>query len=482
MNTRRVLIFILMTLFASGLVRAQETVEAPDAPANRFGAVEAFWFPEAACESGIGWERIIFDWAEHQPGGPDDWNIWNVQDAWLEDARACGREVVAVVKHTPDWATDGTPGIGVPRGLDLPIDDPDNVWAAFMRRAAEYYAPRGVSRFIIWNEPDIPAGTYGYEFEGDVNDYARLLAVAYQAARLGNPDAEIIIAGTTYWHDVNVGRRLYLDRLLETLTSLPDAADNGYFFDALALHIYFRTDTVYDITRAATDLLARYNLPGKQIWIAEMNASPNLDPLWPVTRPQYQITLAQQADFLVQAAALGLAAGADRIAAYKFFDWSLDPGAESFALIRADRSYRPGYYAWQMLTEWLSDEQSAALARTEPADVVLLRMADGRAGLVAWARTADAVRLLVRPEGSGEADASVMDVYGNIMTVPLHEDGSLPLLLGGASCNRRDGCAVGGSPVLLFLPAGSTLNVTLNTTQGVIPLQFTEEMQFDGGE
>jgi hypothetical protein len=478
MNVRFALCLAALTgMLCAGAAHAQDDGQ----PASRFGAVEAFWFPEAACDSGIGWERIIFDWAEHQPAGPDDWNIWNVQDAWLEDARSCGREVVAVVKHTPAWATDGTPGIGVPRGLDLPVDDPGNLWAGFMRRAAEYYAPRGVSRFIVWNEPDIPAGTYGYEFEGDVNDYARLLAVAHQAARLGNPDAEIIIAGTTYWHDVNAGRRLYLDRLLETLTALPDAAQHGHFFDALALHIYFRTDTVYDITRQATDLLAAHGLSDKRIWIAETNASPNLDPQWPVTRPQYQITLAQQADFLVQAAFLGLAAGADRIAAYKFYDWSLEPGAESFALIRADRSYRPAYYAWRALAGWLDDEQSAALARADVADVVALRLAGGRLAVAGWARTGESILLRIGPT-DGIPDASVMDVYGNMMPAAPDAEGALSVLLGGAVCNRRDGCAVGGSPVIVMMNSSDLPEAALLTIDGEIPLQFSEEMHFDGGE
>lgn len=78
-----------------------------------------------------------------------------MDDRWLAAAQDCNREVVAIVKHSPDWATDGTPGPGIPTGLYLSVDDPGNVWANFIRKAAEYYAPRGVDRFIIWNEPDI---------------------------------------------------------------------------------------------------------------------------------------------------------------------------------------------------------------------------------------------------------------------------------------------------------------------------------------
>ncbi|MCC6801651.1 MAG: hypothetical protein IT319_02105 [Anaerolineae bacterium] len=190
---------MLCLLMLSGAV-----ARAQNAPAgNVFGVIEGFWLPDEVCELGAGWERIIFDWSQHQPDGPDDWYTLNVDDRWLAAARDCDREVVAVVKHTPAWATDGTPGPGVPHGLYLPVDDPGNVWANFMRRAAAYYAERGVKRFIIWNEPDIERDVYGFEFEGTLEDYARLLKVAYLSAKEGNPAAIIHLAGTTYWHYVN---------------------------------------------------------------------------------------------------------------------------------------------------------------------------------------------------------------------------------------------------------------------------------------
>ena len=79
---------------------------AQDKPSdNIFGVVEGFWLPDVVCELHPGWERIIFDWAQHQPNGPDDWNTLNVDDRWLKAAQDCDREVVAIFKHTPAWAT-----------------------------------------------------------------------------------------------------------------------------------------------------------------------------------------------------------------------------------------------------------------------------------------------------------------------------------------------------------------------------------------
>jgi hypothetical protein len=413
------------------------------------------------------WERIIFDWSQHQPTGPDDWNTLNVDDRWLAAARECDREVVAVVKHTPQWATDGLAGAGVPRGLYLPPDDPGNLWAQFIRRATSYYAERGVRRFIIWNEPDISRETYGYEFEGSLEDYAHLLKVAYLAAKEGNPNAIIHLAGTTYWHDVNENRRLYVDRLLELLVADPDAAANDYYFDVLTLHIYFRAETVYSITREMRAMLEKYGLGDKHIWITETNASPNLDPQWLVTRPAWQITLEQQAAYLAQAAALGLAAGADHIGVYKFFDWSLPPGAESFGLLRADESRRPAFDTWAMVIAQMTGVESAELAQSAGANVVRLRRGDGQEVIVAWARTEQAAEVQI---AASENEAQFIDQYGNMMEIrPFN--GSYRLALPGAVCNPVDRCPVGGSVSLLVQTAGANL-VEDVTAAGLTPLVF----------
>jgi hypothetical protein len=427
-----------------------------------FGVVEGFWKPDATCDLHPGWERIIFDWSQHQPNGPNDWNTLNVDDRWLKAASQCGREVVALIKHTPAWATDGTPGAGVPRGLYLPVDDPNNVWARFVRKAAQYYASRGVYRFIIWNEPDIQPDTYGFEFEGSLDDYFQLLKVAYLAAKEGNPAARIHLAGTTYWHDVNAGRTWYMDRLLARIQQDPDAAKNDDYFDVLSLHIYFRTDTVYDLVKKAHEVSDKYGMHDKAVWIDETNAAPTDDPQWHVVRPIYQINLEQQAAFLMQAAGLGLAAGAERIAVYKLIDQQLPPGGESFGIFSpADQTPRPAYFAWKAVIRYLSDVKSATLAQTKTVDVVKLVHANGQQSVMAWSRTAQATQLSITATGE---KAYLLDQDGGVTIV--RPTGSVyTLSLPGATCNDTDGCAVGGPISLLTQPAGDlTVGEVLEST------------------
>src|SRR5512140_3491686 len=109
------LLVFLFTLLASHFSSAQSLPPDP-----RFGAVEAFYDPQAAQDLNLGWERIIFDWSQLQTNGPDDWSNFQAQDAWISEAGQHGRQVVGLLENTPQWATDGAKGTGVPRGLYLP--------------------------------------------------------------------------------------------------------------------------------------------------------------------------------------------------------------------------------------------------------------------------------------------------------------------------------------------------------------------------
>jgi hypothetical protein len=409
---------------------------------GRFGAVEAFWDPQAAAEAGVAWERILFYWSQLQPNGPDDWNTLHVPDEWLQWAQAGGREVVGLLKNTPPWAAAGDVATEAspPRGLGLPISDPGNLWATFAARVVAHYAPRGVHRWIIWNEPDISPGVYGEEWGGSVEEYYRLLQVAYQVIKQVDPTAQIHLAGLTFWHDPG-----WLRRFLVVATADPEAAANGYFFDVVSLHIYFQTDTVDYIVNEARAALNAYGI-SKPIWINETNAPPDSDPLWPVTRPRWRVDLREQASFILQAHALGLAAGAQRIAVYKLIDAGLPPGGEPFGLLRPDHSRRPAFVAYQLVTRHFAGTLSARVARDPLWAQVTLNRGE-RTTRVLWARTNQPVTLHV-PALAGEA--LLVDQEGTTQVL-LAVDGFYELALPAARCvDAQAGCFIGGPTFLLL--------------------------------
>ncbi len=444
---RRSLFFLLLTglialptggSYAQGSNPPLEQSAPDDGDVPRFGIVEAFWKPEESAELGVGWDRILFYWNEIQPTGPDDWNTLHVLEEWLDDARAENREVMGLLKNTPPWATDAEPFSGVPRGLYLPVDDPGNLWAGYVRKVVQYYAPLGVHRWIIWNEPEIEAGVYGHEFSGSTRDYYQLLKVASQVAKANDPEAVIHLAGWSYWHDPT-----WLAQFLNVATSDPEGPANGYFFDAITLHIYFRVETVEELVQETWEIQRRYGLK-KPIWINETNASPNLDPLWPVERPNFQVNLEQQAWYIVQAHALGFGANASSIGVYKLLDILLPAGGESFGILRPDGSRRPAFDAYKTTIRYLRDF-TFPVGRQQEKDFYsfTFKRPEGFTRVL-WARNSND-QILKVPAITGEA--RLISALGDTETALRAYKGFYRIRVRGALCNPA--CDIGGEPVFL---------------------------------
>jgi hypothetical protein len=318
------------------------------------------------------------------------------------------------------------------------VDDPANLWAAFVRRVVGIYGDR-VHRWVIWNEPDISTETYGNEWCGSMASYYRLLKVAYLAAHEVDPDVQIHLAGLTFWHD-----RDYLHRFLEHAAQDPTAAANGHYFDVVSLHIYFQTESVPYIINETRAALRAHGLE-KPIWVNEMNASPDADPEWPLVRPRWRVDLEEQASYLLQGCALALSAGAERIAVYKLKDVGLPPGGEPFGLIRPDGSRRPAFDAYKLITEHYAGTRQAREERHSLYYLVTLSREDATTRVV-WARTRSDVTVSLPAAGQA---ASLIDQTGAERVIEA-ENGQYTLTLPGARCaDEHIGCIIGGPTYLL---------------------------------
>lgn len=361
-------------------------------PVNPFGAVEAYYRPVEAADLGLGWERIVFDWNAIQPNSPNDWDTSDVPDAWFQNALDAHREIVGLIKNAPHWAT-GSDLLGAPPlGVDKPVDDPANVFAAFVTRLVSHYGPHWqIHHWIIYNEPDIrPTDTTQFEFSGDETDYYHVVKTAYLAAHRADPQAIIHLAGTTWWQDVVHHRPLFLERFLRVATQDPTAAAHGLYFDVLSVHVYDQTKLVWNMTTQLASLPAAMGYP-KPVWIDELNARPTQDGNWQLSHPEHPITLVQQATFVVQASALALAAGAQRIAIYRLYDDvdTTDPNAainDGWGLIRHDGTLRPAYMAWQTVIREFSSTTHAHRVSARGVTIVTLAQAN-RTVTVLWNET-----------------------------------------------------------------------------------------------
>jgi len=411
-----------------------------------FGIDEGYQAPDLFRQSGATWDRINFHWEDFQPNGPDDWVV-SIPDSAIASDLASGMKIAGVITNPPAWATRNG---SVPVNLDLPVTDPQNYWAAFTRRLARAYAGR-IDDWIIWNEPDIDPGQPGSTWAGTEDEFYLLVKDASLAMKAANPRARIIFAGTTYWTDILHQRKLFVERVLDAGTRLdPTAPANGYYFDAVDIHIYSSPYQIATIVPAYRAALARYH-QDKPIWVSEMNVVPWNDPASDVPRGGYRATLDEQAAYMIQAVALARVAGVERAAVYKMIDGTILKG-EPFGLIRNDGTPRPAYRAFQVAMQYLTGPGTVTYQSQGDARLVTITNGQHRV-LVAWSATPNSIDLPITPQGT---TALLVTKLGETTRLDLPRDPSQPnyvLHLTGATANTDDSdpynYIIGGDPLIL---------------------------------
>jgi hypothetical protein len=412
-------------------------------PDTRFGVVEAYHAPGAASWAGAAWERVRFHWAEIQAGGEASWDDGEFTDEVLAAELAAGRQVIGLLIGLPDWAGEN----GIPRGLYLPHTDPGNTWAAFVRTVVGRYAGR-IHHWILWNEPDVwDASHPGHTWGGSVQDFLQLTRVGYVTAKEANRNAVIHLAAVTHWWDAAYGRPLYFRRFLDALAADPNAVGSNHYFDVATLHLYFQPHHVYELTSHYYGLMAAYGIR-KPIWIVETNAAPSEDPLWPVADPRFRVSLEEQAAYIPQALAMGMAAGAERIGVYKLIDTPGDAAAnpEPFGLVRGDGSYRPAFFTFQVAASMLAGATSATRERWDDIGWVTVEQERGTT-TVLFSRV-PGPRLVQVP--TSYTAGTLVDMWGNGR--PITADGGVfNIELPAAPCGQAIGdyCMIGGPTVYL---------------------------------
>lgn len=419
------------------------------APRVGFGLVDAHAFPDAARELGIQWERITFEWVAFQPDSPHEFITSSVRVDWLAEAQDAGRRVVGLITSAPPWASESGASQAVPAGLDLPIDHPANAWAAFITRLVHTYAPRGIHDWIIYDRPNIQRGEGPVQFAGSVEDYARLLSVASQAARDVDPGARLFIAGMDWWADDAAGREPYLARLLRVLRADSDAAGRSYDFDGLVVRGDTRTADVWDILSETRGLMESAGIEGKAVWL-QTALSPTLDPALPVSSPLFGVSLGQQADFVIQASALGLAAGVEGILWYRLAD---DPGDSlPWGLLRADGTRRPAFDAYALAVELFSGTVSATRFENRSVALIVLE-GQSQDVYVMWARGTDPAQVVITSPAVAEgARLTLPDgITRRVASEPVEWPAAFTVDLPPARTDANGFLTAAGSPRILVL-------------------------------
>jgi hypothetical protein len=163
----------------------------------------------------------------------------------------------------------------------------------------------------------------------------------------------------------------------------------------------------------------------------------------------FRLTMDQQAAFLVQSFALGLAAGAERVSVYKLAEiYPPIPGADYNGLYRPDGSARPAVEAFRAITTHFAGVQR--VSRYVTGGYYEVRLERGNAVTrVLWARRDRSV-LVSLTATRGAQRVVIYDHLGQAL--PLNFAGALTytFTLPAAVCrDPRIGCLVGGIPLLV---------------------------------
>jgi len=269
------------------------------------------------------------------------------------------------------------------------------------------------------------------------------MRVSYAVIKENNPNGVVHLAAVTHHWDADYGRELFMRRLLQAIVADGNAAGNNYYFDAVTLHIYFQSENVYELTVFYRNLVNEY-VGHKPVWIVETNAAPSQDPAWPVPEPRFKVSLDDQAAFIVQALALGIAAGAERIAVYKTIDTERDLQAnpEPFGLVRMDGTRRPAFTAYQVATTYMAGFRSGRWVQRDEASVVVIDRGS-QTTTVAWSRSPAPQTVNIAAQTTS---ALLVDMGGRARIV-YPDRGYYTLSLPG--CAYEGACLIGGAPLLL---------------------------------
>jgi hypothetical protein len=221
--------------------------------------------------------RLTADWAAIAPAHParvfnaanpgDPSYRWSELDQAVKEATAAGQIILLEFVDTPSWAEEHPPHWASP-GAWRP--DPSAL-GAFAHAAAERYSGsfhdpsepgailRRVSRFQVWNEPNLSRflePQWGRTSKGTLVPlspawYRRMVNAVYMQVKAVQPQASVILAGTAPYGDLPGGPRMTPVAFLRDLLCLsgsqlrPAPCPNPVHFDGFDHHPYGPTPTFH---------------------------------------------------------------------------------------------------------------------------------------------------------------------------------------------------------------------------------------------
>jgi hypothetical protein len=439
---------------------------------------------DQAAQLGAGWDRQPLYWNEVQPtpNGPFDFTKF---DATVAADLGRGIKVQAILLGSPDWAKSGG-------SVDMPA------WSRFVGAAVRHYKGR-IGHWEMWNEPDLLDGEgKGRYWPWGIPEYARLLKAGYFAAKEADPGTTVLMAGLSMPYN---NERFFADLLAE-LAKDADAPRYGWYFDVLPIHVYDRAARVYELPHGYVGfpsfpgfhaLMKRRGFD-KPIWVNELGV-----PVWDYATGQKapgRATQGEQAAFVLQAFAYGLAAGNDKHFFFQLYDdgaGAVDPQrgvAEFFGLVANDGQPRPAFQAYRAALDLLSAPRLVTRVNTNRAPKK--KDPKGVEMITLWGTSRGRVTVAWNAEGGPAIDARIpavapsaqlLDKFGRVTGTVAARDGAFMVRLPGATNNNNFNCftprgcdpddyVIGGEPVVIVEPDTRVPAVTIERLPSASSIPF----------
>ncbi len=235
---------------------------------------------------------------------------WADYDALVDECRAAGVDVLAVLAYGNRWAS------AAPGATDFYAPDDPATFARYASATVARYRDR-IRDWEVWNEPNAGFRFWLPTLRGDPPAFGRLVSAARAAAVAADPSARVAFGGTVFLPQLITGGVPWARSAFEANPALAPA------LGAYALHAYTlypprvspefegrdEVSLVHKIEETAAMLHASgYDL-ARPLWITEVG--------WPVTAI---VTEEKQARYLARTALLSALAGVDGVWIYELGD------------------------------------------------------------------------------------------------------------------------------------------------------------------
>ena len=317
--------------------------------------------------------RIFWTWSsinQHPPGNPEPRRRF---DQLLDADVSHGLETLLVLQGVPRCRQE-IPNVKVmPRNLSEPVFldrngrpdhrigwygareldnfqpragriNPANPFAYFVFKAVERYGDR-VHWWQVWNEVDTP--TY---WPGTAEEYARLVEVAFHAARYANTEAKLVMSGLQDRPLDPTNDRPDAERIVNALKARSTIYRNYRYidyFDAYAIHSYLGPWAAINFLHWLHTTMGLNDIP---IWLTEtgVNADPTV------------VDEESRASYVLQLVSYLLAKGGD-YGLDRFFHFALDNAVHHTGLLDctgtgcSNANRREMYFAYETVNQYLRD-------------------------------------------------------------------------------------------------------------------------------